>query len=235
MRRTQERRRLGRPPNADPVETENRIIGAARRVFANRGYALTTNQQIAALAEISPSTIYHYFESKDDLFFAAAREASSVFLAAFQRAASNADSLVGQIQEMFHAALALLAEDASYARFAQTLSFELQRDEELRLAASTAGVSSPNRFFASLVARARERGEIVAPISDEVIVRLISVLTAGLADLAGDTSVLGVASMVRAIDYLLAGKLFEPGEVDPLAFDYTRLAKSDASPPPLSS
>jgi AcrR family transcriptional regulator len=46
------------------------IIGAAARVFANRGYNGTIIADIATEAGIGKGTIYEYFLSKEDLFFA---------------------------------------------------------------------------------------------------------------------------------------------------------------------
>jgi AcrR family transcriptional regulator len=46
------------------------IIEAAAKVFANRGYSGTLMADIAAEAGIGKGTIYEYFPSKEDLFFA---------------------------------------------------------------------------------------------------------------------------------------------------------------------
>jgi AcrR family transcriptional regulator len=47
-----------------------RIIEAAARVFAQKGYAGAAVADIAVKAEIGKGTIYAYFDSKEDLFFA---------------------------------------------------------------------------------------------------------------------------------------------------------------------
>lgn len=44
-----------------------RILQAARSLFANNGYAATTMQMIAKQAGLVPSGIYHYFAGKNDL------------------------------------------------------------------------------------------------------------------------------------------------------------------------
>jgi len=49
---------------------KHRIVEAAVRVFAQKGYASATVADIAATAGIGKGTIYEYFASKEDLFFA---------------------------------------------------------------------------------------------------------------------------------------------------------------------
>lgn len=44
-----------------------RILSAAKALFANNGYAATTVQMIAQKANLVPSAIYHYFAGKEDL------------------------------------------------------------------------------------------------------------------------------------------------------------------------
>jgi len=49
-------------------DRREQIIDAALRAFAQKGYARTTNKDIAREAGITPGLIYHYFESKEALF-----------------------------------------------------------------------------------------------------------------------------------------------------------------------
>lgn len=51
-------------------EKSFRIIEAAARIFARKGFSGTVMQDIATEAGIGKGTIYEYFSSKDDLFFA---------------------------------------------------------------------------------------------------------------------------------------------------------------------
>ncbi|MEP9378007.1 helix-turn-helix domain-containing protein [Aquabacter sp. CN5-332] len=48
-------------------QTRARIQGAARALFLERGYEGTTVDEIAAAADISRRTFFHYFSSKEDL------------------------------------------------------------------------------------------------------------------------------------------------------------------------
>jgi AcrR family transcriptional regulator len=54
---------------SDPEKKAN-IIRAAIKVFAKRGYAATRIIDVARSAGIGKGTIYEYFRSKEDLFFA---------------------------------------------------------------------------------------------------------------------------------------------------------------------
>jgi len=51
-------------------DKENRIVAAAAIVFAQRGYSGASIAEIAVQAGIGKGTVYEYFNSKEDLFFA---------------------------------------------------------------------------------------------------------------------------------------------------------------------
>jgi AcrR family transcriptional regulator len=51
-------------------DKKNRILEAATHLFAQTGYAGTAVADIAVYADIGKGTIYEYFDSKEDLFFA---------------------------------------------------------------------------------------------------------------------------------------------------------------------
>jgi AcrR family transcriptional regulator len=50
--------------------TRDTIAGAARELFAERGYHATTLPDIAEAADVSTRTIFAYFPSKEDILFA---------------------------------------------------------------------------------------------------------------------------------------------------------------------
>src|SRR5918999_3493174 len=60
----------GRRPGRRPGESGTReaIAGAARRLFAERGYDRTTIRAIAAEAGVDPALVVHFFGSKEALF-----------------------------------------------------------------------------------------------------------------------------------------------------------------------
>ena len=50
------------------IETQDRILAAARQLFAEAGYDRTTIRAIAAAAQVDPGLVMHYFGSKEKLF-----------------------------------------------------------------------------------------------------------------------------------------------------------------------
>ena len=64
------RRRWSRRKQARPAE----IVAAALELFAERGFAATKLDDVAARAGVSKGTLYLYFESKEELFKAVVRE-----------------------------------------------------------------------------------------------------------------------------------------------------------------
>lgn len=66
------------------------IAQAARDLFLEKGYASTTVDDIARRLELSKGAIYLQFGSKDEIYYAVAREAMSVLHGEFAKAASGA-------------------------------------------------------------------------------------------------------------------------------------------------
>lgn len=51
--------------NPHPEQTERRILDAARRLFAEKGYEKTSVQDIISATGLSKGAVYHHFRSKE--------------------------------------------------------------------------------------------------------------------------------------------------------------------------
>ena len=49
------------------AKTKSAIQSHAIRLFREQGFAATTVEQVAEAAEVSPSTVFRYFATKEDL------------------------------------------------------------------------------------------------------------------------------------------------------------------------
>jgi len=57
------------PTQAERTEaTRGRLIATARRLFAEKGFAATSTEEILSEAAVSRGALYHHFASKTDLF-----------------------------------------------------------------------------------------------------------------------------------------------------------------------
>jgi AcrR family transcriptional regulator len=88
---------------ADPDKKDN-IIRAAILTFAQKGYAATRIIDVAHAAGIGKGTIYDYFKSKEDLFFA-------VFQQVMQDSEAPMAAAVGSQSGSVSQRLKMLAED----------------------------------------------------------------------------------------------------------------------------
>ncbi|WP_067802426.1 TetR family transcriptional regulator [Actinomadura formosensis] len=71
MTETTGRRGPGRRPG--PTETREKILAAAREMFAEKGYDGVSVRAIARAAGVDPALVHHFFGSKDGVFVEAMR------------------------------------------------------------------------------------------------------------------------------------------------------------------
>ncbi|WP_131810485.1 TetR/AcrR family transcriptional regulator, partial [Mycolicibacter heraklionensis] len=94
---------LGRPVGADGGQTRQRIIAATIACVAEVGRSGATIREIAAAAEMTSASLYHYFPNKEELMaatVAAARELALPRLhAAARRTGTVADRLGAVLAE----------------------------------------------------------------------------------------------------------------------------------------
>lgn len=76
-------------------ERQEEIIRAAAKRFSRHGYTKTTLDEIARDVRIGKPTIYHYFKSKDDLFYSSINFQSTQFIEDIKAIFNNQDLPVG--------------------------------------------------------------------------------------------------------------------------------------------
>ncbi|MEV8048161.1 TetR family transcriptional regulator [Streptomyces griseoluteus] len=89
-------RRRGRPPRAESGDTRDRILGAAREEFSERGYEKTSVRGIAKAAGVDSALVHHYFGTKEQVFEAAVSVAFAPALAAPDAIAEGPLDSVGE-------------------------------------------------------------------------------------------------------------------------------------------
>ncbi|MFF0385541.1 TetR family transcriptional regulator [Streptomyces sp. NPDC004286] len=89
-------RRRGRPPRAEAGDTRDRILGAAREEFSERGYEKTSVRGIAKAAGVDSALVHHYFGTKEQVFEAAVSVAFAPALEAPDAIAEGPLDTVGE-------------------------------------------------------------------------------------------------------------------------------------------
>jgi AcrR family transcriptional regulator len=197
-------RRRGRPPATDSADTRRAIIDSARRLFAERGYGAVTNKDVAAAAGITTGALYHYVDSKLDLYLAVHRDVQRRVYGRFVEIVEATDTFLDQLDGMLEAAHELDIEDPTLTLFVGTVRTDMRRFPEIadRLAHS---VAARDEFFVSIVDVGIASGEI-RPSDRDLVVEFIRVLLIGLTE-GGTESPKRHRLAIDSIRTLLRGEL----------------------------
>ena len=127
------------------AEREQQMLDAARSLFAERGYAAVTMDDVAAAVGVTKPLLYAYFGNKERLYLACMEPASESLLAAVLEAVEGSDGPVDAVERGVHAFFAFVDSDRDAWRvlFDETLpSGEVARHvaaQRARLADLVAG------------------------------------------------------------------------------------------------
>jgi len=124
---------------------QEEIIRAAAKRFGRHGFGKTTLEEIARDVRIGKPTIYHYFKSKDELFYSSITFQSSQFIEDIKAIFNNQDLPVGArlleyfaFKESIHQRYSLLYDlmlslfkDDSLEKEKQILQSLLQKESEV--------------------------------------------------------------------------------------------------------
>lgn len=199
-------RRLGRPPASRSGATRERILANARDTFSELGYAATTNKHLAASAGVTTGAIYHYFDSKLELYQAVNDETQRLVYDRFEHEVVDATSFVAGIERVLDTAHELNATEPSFARFLGAVRIDVRRNPELRAVFRNTTIRRET-FFEKLVDLGIKTGEIRK--RDRVrMVTLIRVMLIGLVDAVSDDQSVHLAA-IEGIKALMEGTLIK--------------------------
>jgi len=151
----------GKPITRRGRASRERIVERAAELFAERGIAATTVDEVLAAAGAGKGQFYHYFRSRDELAAAAVGFRCAQVVAGLTQALGGVSSLAGLEQ-------ALAGFVAGFEQMGMpgcpigTLATEVAgRNEEARLQAA-AGFDAWERLLADALERMRQGGELRA-------------------------------------------------------------------------
>jgi AcrR family transcriptional regulator len=198
-------RRRGRPPGSNSQATRERILHAAWECFARKGYAGTTNRDIADRAKITSAAIYQYFDSKSDLYVAAVRTAQRALLPDLRTAIQDAPTARAALCGLAQIYATVHQRNSSIAPFLSALPVEMQRHDEIAQA-MMGERSDVLSMIISAVERGVKTGEIPASKGPGAVAMFVA-CAMGLSMYASLIAPEGVVAAVDAYVRLLDGTL----------------------------
>lgn len=155
-------------PKIDDPEARAKILAAAERLFAERGYAGTAIRQIASEAGVNAAMIHYYFGNKDGLYFAVLESAATTVRALFAEATGGQQPIKERLTGFVSAYAGYIF---SHPNLARILSREMLAggDHIKRLAKKYAATNY--RMLREAMSESTKRGEMrkididLAPVS----------------------------------------------------------------------
>ncbi|MGH7935276.1 MAG: TetR/AcrR family transcriptional regulator [Candidatus Binataceae bacterium] len=138
--------------------TRSRIIRAARALFARKGFAATTTQEIAIKADIGTGTLFNYASTKEDLLLLVFREEMDVVVADAFATLPPKCCLIDQLLHVFDSMVAYHKRDVSIAH-ALIMQLSAVNSAERRQDISVFMRDLIDRI-AELLKAAQQRGEL---------------------------------------------------------------------------
>lgn len=189
------------------TSTRQALLDAALRLFDEKGFAGTSVDEIAAAADVSRSTFFRYFGSKESVLFGASDEAGQLFIDLLEARPPKEGHF-----EAFEEALVQLAEarGGTSGKEASRLLNELFRlDPSLRLRR----VMETDRWASAIAETLAERAGRSAPSTEDRLATLICTAVAeevgdAWREIEGDTPVVESvrAGFARARDIVSGGR-----------------------------
>jgi AcrR family transcriptional regulator len=175
------------------IKTRQAIRREALRLFDTNGYAATTVEQIADAAEVSPSTFFRYFPSKESLLLA--DDLDPLVLEAFK--AQPPDLSPGQaIRRAYAATMAGLSPEQ--------LEFENTR-QRLIFSIPELGAALYDEYYRTVNVMAEAIGHRIGRPAGDFEVRVFVGAMVGAMMAAYDSAPKTADTIYRALDFLEAG------------------------------
>ena len=151
-------------------DKRERILAAAERVFARRGFFASRVSEIAKDAGVADGTIYLYFKSKDDLLISLFENRMKQVNETLRTAIANERSTLDQLRAFIHAYLQLVHDEPAAT---EVLTIELRQSNKFMKEYENAEFADFLRMLGGLIAKGQDAGELDDAVPAHVAARMI--------------------------------------------------------------
>jgi TetR/AcrR family fatty acid metabolism transcriptional regulator len=163
-------RSSGKKREGVAADKRERILRAAIKVFARKGFYSTRVSEIAKAAGVADGTIYLYFKNKDDLLVSLFEARMEVVNRTLAEAVAGAASPRAQLAAFVRAYLELVAAQPTAA---EVLTIELRQSTKFMREYHAHGFGELLRLLAGVIARGQQVGELSAAVPAAHAARMI--------------------------------------------------------------
>ena len=151
-------------------EKRARILDAAIKVFAERGFHTATVAEIARAAGVADGTIYLYFKGKDDLLLRLFDEKMTDLLAEAKAAVAQEPTAPGKLRRFIQLHLSMVERNPDLA---SVLIVELRQSAQFLKSADRQKLAAYVDLIAEVVREGQEAGQLDANISPATVKRAV--------------------------------------------------------------
>ena len=152
-------------------EKRIRILDAALKIFASRGFYNAKVSEVAKEAGVADGTIYLYFESKDALLIALFEDRMQRLIArANDEIARSEGTVLDKIRQAIALHLSLVVDDPDLAEF---ITVELRQSGKFIKEYDNPKFTEYLRIFRDLILAGQEQGLIRRTVDARLVVRAI--------------------------------------------------------------
>ena len=140
----------------------------AAELFAERGIAATSLEEVLAAAGAGKGQFYHYFRSRDELAAAAVGYRCAQVIAGLTQALGDVSSLA-ELERALAGFIAMFEQEGLPGCPIGTLATEVANHNEAARLAAAAGFDAWERLLSDVLERMRQRGELRADAPSAVL------------------------------------------------------------------
>ncbi len=162
--------RAGKPKPAPVSDKRERILRAAVRVFAKKGFYASRVSEIAHAAGVADGTIYLYFKSKDDVLTSLFEDRMTRLLAVLREEIAAAPDAQAKVRRMIELQLGLLDGERDLA---EVVTVNLRQSSKLLKQYAAKRFTEYLELMAGVISEGQQRGELRGDVSARVMARAI--------------------------------------------------------------
>lgn len=138
---------MARPPGIPEIDARDRLLRAAEKLFAKKGYAGTAVHEITTAAGVNRALLYYYFEDKHSLYAAVIDDGVAAFTRMLDAALSTPGTYADRLAAFVRGYLRLLWERPEGSRVVHRCLLDGYQDEFRLLEKFQGGMTRLEAFF----------------------------------------------------------------------------------------